>query len=207
MDEQVRNILKYAVILFVITAVVAGLLAGINLLTKETIEQNSVKAEQKALGEVMPEAETFEAFDAEVAQGYGVEAIYAAAKADGTTAGYCVKVSQNGYGGAILAVVGVDMAGQVTGVSIISHAETPGLGANIEKDSFKGQYAGKGEVSVVKAGAKDGQINAVSGATISSKALTAGVNQAIEVAAQIQGGGLAAQNGADAAGLEVGADE
>lgn len=63
----------------------------------------------------MPDAQTFEAFDAEVAQGFGVAAVYAAADAAGTARGYCVKVAQNGYGGAISAVVGVGLDGKVTG--------------------------------------------------------------------------------------------
>lgn len=206
MDEQMKNILRYALILFLIAAVVAGLLAGVNLLTKDTIAQNEIAAEQQALGEVMPDAQTFEAFDTEVAQGFGVAAVYAAADAAGTAKGYCVKVAQNGYGGAISAVVGVGLDGKVTGVSIISHAETPGLGANIEKDSFRQQYTGKGAVTVVKAGAKESEINAVSGATISSKALTAGVNKAVEVAQQIQNG-IVPGTDTNPEGGEVGADE
>lgn len=206
MDEQMKNILRYALILFLIAAVVAGLLAGVNLLTKDTIAQNEVAAEQEALGEVMPDAQTFEAFDAEVAQSYGVAAVYAASDAAGAAKGYCVKVAQNGYGGVISAVVGVGLDGKVTGVSIISHAETPGLGANIEKDSFRQQYAGKGAVSVVKAGAKENEINAVSGATISSKALTEGVNKAVEVTQQIQNG-IVPEAATNPDGGEVGADE
>lgn len=186
MAEERKDILRYALILFLITAVVAGLLAGVNLLTKDTIAQNDAAAEQDALREVMPDAVSFDALDA---ASYGVDAVYSALGPDGSTMGYCVKVSQNGYGGAIQAVVGVDTAGHVTGISILSHAETPGLGANIEKDSFRQQYIGQGTVNVVKAGAKEGEINAVSGATISSKALTSGVNKAVEVATQIQSGG------------------
>lgn len=206
MDEQMKNILRYALILFLIAAVVAGLLAGVNLLTKDTIAQNEVAAEQEALGEVMPDAQTFEPFDAEVAQSYGVAAVYAAADTSGAAKGYCVKVAQNGYGGVISAVVGVGLDGKVTGVSIISHAETPGLGANIEKDSFRQQYAGKGAVTVVKAGAKENEINAVSGATISSKALTEGVNKAVEVTQQIQNG-IVPEAATNPDGGEVGADE
>lgn len=188
MADERKDILRYALILFAITAVVAGLLAGVNLLTKDTITQNEVAAEQEALREVMPEAASFEALDAETAALYGVDAVYTAAGADGAAQGYCVKVSENGYGGVIQAVAGVDAAGRVTGVSIISHSETPGLGANIEKESFRKQYTGQGAVDVVKAGAQEGEVNAVSGATISSKALTAGVNKAVEVAAQLQSG-------------------
>ena len=188
MDEQMKNILRYALILFLIAAVVAGLLAGVNLLTKDTIAQNEIAAEQQALARLCRTRRRLSRLTQRWRRALALRRFMRAADAAGTARGYCVKVAQNGYGGAISAVVGVGLDGKVTGVSIISHAETPGLGANIEKDSFRQQYTGKGAVTVVKAGAKESEINAVSGATISSKALTAGVNKAVEVAQQIQNG-------------------
>lgn len=178
MSEQARNTLRYAVVLFVITAVVAALLAGFHMLTAETIGQNDIKTEQKALGEVMPEADSTEKLVSSAAEYYGVNAIYAAKK-NGEIVGYCVKVSESGYGGAIQSIVGVGIDGTVTGVSVISNSETAGLGANIKNESFRGQFVGKGEVSVVKAGAGENEIDALSGATISSKAMAASVNRAV----------------------------
>lgn len=82
-------------------------------------------------------------------------------------------------------VVGVGTDGTVTGVSIISMSETSGLGANASKESFRGQFVGKsGELAVSKDG---GEIDALTGATITSRAVTSGVNTALVVASEMQG--------------------
>ena len=190
MDNQAKNILKYALVLFVITAVTAALLAWVNMVTADKIAQNAVAAENNALREVMANAESFEPLDEASANGYGAQAIYIAKDASGESVGICAKMAKNGYGGEIVSVIGVDCEGLVTGVSIISHSETPGLGAKLTNEDFKGQFTGKGEVSVVKAGANDNQVNAISGATISSKALTESVNCAVSVLKQIKGEGI-----------------
>lgn len=199
MSDQARNTVRYALVLFAITAVVAALLAGFHMLTAETIAQNDVKTEQKALSEVLPEADSTEKLPDEIAARCEVDAVYVAGKGD-KVIGYCIKVSESGYGGTIQSVVGVDSDGKVTGVSVISSSETAGLGANIKNESFRSQFIGKGEVSVVKAGAKDNQIDALSGATISSRAMAASVNKAVKAARDlssaadgIQGGGGAGE--------------
>lgn len=195
MDNQVKEILKYALILFIITAVSAALLAGVNMTTEGKIAENAEKAEQEALVQVMSGAEEFEALDESICAEYGALAVYTA-KSGGETIGYCIKTAQNGYGGEIVSMIGVDNDGKVTGVSIISHSETPGLGANLTKESFREQFIGKGKIgNVVKAGAKENEINAISGATISSKALTASVNSAVDIADSIAGGSIQAQSG------------
>lgn len=186
MSEQAKNTLRYAAILFVITAVVAALLAGFQMLTADTIAQNDIKTEQLALAEVLPEADTTEKLPDETAAQYGVDAAYVASKG-GAVIGYCIKVTESGYGGDIQSIVGVGTDGKVTGVSVVSNSETAGLGANIQNESFRSQFVGKGEVSVVKAGAGDSEIDALSGATISSKAMAASVNRAVEAAQGLNG--------------------
>lgn len=190
MDNQIKNIFKYALVLFIITAITAALLAWVNMVTVDKIAQNAVLAENEALREVMTNAERFEPLDEAAAKGYGAQVIYIAKDASDEAVGVCVKMAKNGYGGEIVSVIGVDTEGIVTGVSIISHSETPGLGAKLVKEDFKGQFTGKGEVSVVKAGAKDTEVNAISGATISSRALTESVNSAVLVLKQIKGEGI-----------------
>ena len=96
-----------------------------------------------------------------------------------------VEVTPSGFGGTIDMVVGVDMTGAVTGVSIISMSETSGLGANASKDSFRSQFVGKsGTLAVSKDG---GEIDALTGATITSRAVTSGVNTALIVAGEMMG--------------------
>ena len=186
MNEQTRNIIKYAGVLFVITAVVSALLAGFHMLTADVIAQNEVKTEQKALSEVLPDADVTDRLPDETAAQYDVDAVYAARKGE-ILIGYCIKVSENGYGGAIQSIIGIDMDGRVTGVSVISNSETAGLGANINKEDFRSQFIGKGEVNVVKAGAGDKEIDALSGATISSKAMAESVNKAVRAAESLIG--------------------
>jgi electron transport complex protein RnfG len=97
--------------------------------------------------------------------------------------GYAVEVAPSGFGGAITMMVGVSVDGKVLGISIISHAETPGLGAvsaaNTDKGvSFREQF--QGLIAGITIGDGENQIDALSGATITSKAIVEGVNAALE---------------------------
>ncbi len=132
--------------------------------------------------ETLPDAKTFD--EVEYGDNPIVKAVYEGKGADGKTAGYCVKAEPNGYGGAISMMVGVDGEGVVRGVKIITMSETPGLGARAKEPEFTGGYEGKsGEIKVKKSGTPgDSEISAISGATITSKAVTEGVNAAIEAA-------------------------
>ena len=103
---------------------------------------------------------------------------------DGADAGYCVEVGPTGFGGTVDTMVGIDVDGNVTGISVISAAqETPGLGANSTKPEFQEQFAGLvgAEVAVEKDG---GSIVALTGATITSRCVSEGVAAAAKFAAQ-----------------------
>lgn len=169
MNESVKMI----VTLIVIAVVVALALSGVNGLTKAKIEQNSIDKLNKSLQEVMV-ADSYDVIkDDETGTVYE-------AKKGGETVGYCVQNTVSGYGGDLTVLTGVYADGTVSKVEILAHGETPGLGAKSTDDSFKGQYVGKtaGEITVVKnsPGAQD--IQAISGATITSNAVTEAVNQA-----------------------------
>ena len=98
-------------------------------------------------------------------------------------AGYVVEVTPSGFGGNLDVMVGVDNDGVCTGVSIVSHAETSGLGANATKEAWRAQFIGKsGTLAVTKDG---GEIEALTGATITSRAVTSGVNSAIAAVAEL----------------------
>lgn len=179
------DILKNAVMLFIITAVVAALLAGANILTRDQIAENARIAEQNALQEVL-EAESFEpsATQALVLVDFAqpVTGAYFAKNGD-EVVGFCVKVATTGYGGKIELMFGVDTSMTITGVSVLSHAETAGLGANVTKPEFRELFVGKKEIGkVVKSGAKDNEIQALSGATISSEAVAEGAKTALAAA-------------------------
>lgn len=98
-------------------------------------------------------------------------------------AGYVVEVAAPGsFSGTLTIMVGVDNEGVVTGVEITKTAETSGLGANAGKDSFKSQFAGLTTAAVTKDG---GTINAITGATITSRSVANGVNSAVAAAASV----------------------
>ena len=172
--KTLTEVLKVAVILFVITAVAAAILAAVNKVTAPVIAENDRKAQEQAMIDVLPGATEF--FRAKMDGLNEAEEVY---KSD---IGYAVKVAPNGYGGPISMIVGVDNDLKVTGIKIISQSETAGLGAKCTEASFQEQYKGKTENIVVsKSGAKGNEIDAISSATVTSKAVTKGVNRAISI--------------------------
>ena len=172
-------ILRLTLVLFLITAVVAGLLGAVNLLTKDRIAENTKIKAEKAMREVL------------AAESYEEMTLSDENKADGITEaylcdkGYIVRLNTVGFGGAIDMMVGIDFEGSVTGISIISHAETASLGANCTREDFRSQFVGANEdLSVTKDG---GTIDALTGATVTSRAVTSGVNIALAFVKEVQG--------------------
>lgn len=186
MKENILSIIKTGLILLVIGFVCTLLLSVCNYMTKDRIVKLSLEAEQAAMMSTLPEAEKFAKLS-DKTDGV-VTAVYEGKKEDKTVVGYCVKVEPVGYGGAISMMVGIDTEGTVTGVDIVEMSETPGLGAKASNEDFTNQYMGKnGEIKVIKSGAaKENEISAISGATVTSKAVTQGVNAAIAVAEKLR---------------------
>ena len=174
--KNFKYILRLTLTLLLITAVVAALLGFVNYLTEDRIEALQAEKAREAMQEVLP-AQEYEELTVTKA---GINAAY---RADGL--GYVVNVSVNGFGGEINMMVGVDMDGKVTGISIVSHSETASLGANCVREDFRSQYVGaEGNLAVSKDG---GTIEALTGATVSSRAVTNGVNLALEFVKEVQG--------------------
>ncbi len=173
--------------LFIITAVAALCLATANKMTFDTIQENAIKTEQEALREVLPAGEKFESTEgsAVAVEGVTVEKVNVAMAGDKVVGFVVTAVSNAGYGGDIKVVVGIDKDLAVTKVKILESSETAGLGANASKPSFIDQFNGAKEIlTVVKGAASENQISAISSATITSKAVTACVNAALEVAGE-----------------------
>ncbi len=179
MKNKIWDFVKPIVVLTVIAAVMAALLGGTNLLTKAKIESLAA-ANEKAAVEKVIKAEKYEklALDYE-----GSEYTYFLAKNNGEKAGYAFTLSQNGYGGAVNLVVGIGTDGKITAIEITDVSnETPGLGQNAVKPSFTDQFKGKNSsLTVTKSGAKENEVNAITGATITSKAVTKSVNLAMDL--------------------------
>jgi electron transport complex protein RnfG len=100
---------------------------------------------------------------------------------------YQIEVSPKGYGGEINMIVGISSLGEVTGVAIIGMNETLGVGTRIQDDDFLNGFIGKR--AGVSIGRDINDVDAVTGATVSSRAAAAGVNEALEIFAEISGGG------------------
>ena len=171
-----KDFIKLAGTLCAITFIAAALLAGTNALTKDRIAAAAEEKQQSAMRALLPEAEKFDIFN-------NNENIYMGTDSEGNIVGFCVSAASAGYGGDVELMVGIDEELKLSGVEILSNSETAGLGANCTKDDFKAQFAGLSTpVSVVKGGGANGvdQINALTGATITSKAVVSGVNAAYD---------------------------
>lgn len=183
-----KDMFKLGLNLLIISAVAALLLALTNSVTASTIAQRNEQANAEARKLVLESAQDFEQVkDVKTDNSKGVEVseIYEAKDASGNTVGYTLKVLPSGYGGTIELMVGIDsVKGQVSGINVVSNSETAGLGAKSTDPEFSDQYKGKPleELSVLKNGTPgDTEIKAISGATITSTAVTNGVDAAIEV--------------------------
>lgn len=172
-----KYILRLTLTLLLITAVVAGLLAFVNELTAGRIDELTRQKAEQAMREVLP-AQDYTPLDAALPQ--GVTAAYRAGDA-----GYVVRVAPNGFGGAIDLMVGVKADGTVNGVAVIAHSETASLGANCTREEFRAQYAGGAGPFAV--GQDGGTIEALTGATVTSRAVTDGVNAALDFVREVQG--------------------
>ncbi len=185
-----NTIVKDALILFLITAFAGVLLAFVNEITKEPIARQKAEAVNRACMAVFPEASEFEETAvntsiAEWSEKYpkdSIETLYLA-KSNGETLGYVLNVSnKEGYGGTIRFSMGISKEGVLKGVSILETHETPGLGMNAEEvliPQFKDRTAES--FRTVKGGAAaEDEIDAISSATITSKAFTGGVNSGLE---------------------------
>ncbi len=172
-----NSILRLTLTLFLITAVVAAALAGINSITAPRIAQLKAQKVADAIAAVLPGTATeTDSFSDDTGL---VQKVW---KSD---AGYAVQVAPAGFGGTITMMVGVDFNGNVLGIDIVSHTETAGLGDtagtnNAKGAAFREQFVGQtGELAVSKDG---GSIDAITSATITSRAVAAGVNAAIGIA-------------------------
>lgn len=175
MKINVKEILKPIVVLFLIAAVMAALLGGTNLLTRDRIEQLALKTELEAVAKVMEGETTVQTLTLD-----GKEYTYYKAEKDSKVQGYVFKTSANGYGGAVSVIVGFNTDGSITAAEITDVSnETPGLGQNAKKTSFYEQFAGKNAtLSVVKSNPDSSEIKAVTGATITSSAVVSAINEA-----------------------------
>ena len=176
-NRTLMHIVRLTVTLLAICAVVAAVLAGVNMITKDRIAAIQAQKTENAIKEVLPDSHGVQQLPLSGDTGI-VQAVYTA---DGS---YAVQVAPGGFDGEVTMMVGIT-DGAVTGISVISHTETPGLGAvaaaqNAKGEAFRGQFVGQSGTLAI-----GDQIDAMSGATITSTAVVTGVNAALSYVANL----------------------
>ena len=180
-ESIVKYVARLALILLAITSLVAACLAGVNAITKPIIDELNAAKTQQAIETVLPGGYDDEITDYADETGL-VSKVYKGAN------GYAFEVKPAGFDNTITMMVGVDNEGKVLGISVVSHTETAGLGAvaaatTSAGEAFRGQFVGQsGSVAVSKDG---GTLDAITGATITSRAVCAGVNTALACAGNL----------------------
>ncbi len=193
-----KKIITSTIVLVIITLVAGLALAAVYEITKEPIAQAEQKAKENAYRMVMPDAGSFTAVGLPESEQYPIDRDGAlinecitAMDAEGNFLGYVLNVtSPNGYGGDITIAVGILADGTLKGISVITQSETAGLGALCAQEKFTSQFAGiQGYVEYVKDGKTEpNQVDAISGATITTKAVTEAVNAAVAHVESLKGG-------------------
>lgn len=184
-----KYIIKLSVTLLIICLVVSLMLGLVNGITADKIAALQEQAKQESLQAVFPDASfnELEIGDAQLAAAaeYGVELMYIYEVADGS--GYAIEVGPSGFNGTIDMIVGINTDGTVAGISVISNSETAGIGTNVCADKpnkngvgvlsqFVGMSATADNPFTVNSGSN--KVDAISGATVSTRAITNGVNAA-----------------------------
>ena len=201
-----NKIIKDALALTLITLVAGVALGGVYEITKDPIAKQEARAKAEAYEQVFTDAAAFEAvemddtltktirdqLDQEGYKAQSIEEVMRAEDQSGETLGYAFTVvTSEGYGGDIQFSMGVQNDGTLNGISILSIGETAGLGMNADTPAFKDQFVGKQveKLQYTKNGAtQDDEINAISGATVTTNAMTNGVNAGLCAFRVMEGG-------------------
>lgn len=196
-----KEMLKNAGILLAITVIAGFILGAVYQITKGPITEAEAAAAMEAYKEVFADAADFteievnaDALTAGGITGSDIDKVMEAKGADGSVLGYVFVITNHeGYAGDIQFTLGVSMDGTTNGISILAISETPGLGMEAE-NVLKPQFAGKkaAQFQYTKTGAvSEDQIDAISGATITTNAVTNGVNAGLYYFQNVLGGGMA----------------
>ena len=201
-----NKIIKDALALTLITLVAGVALGGVYEITKDPIAKQEAQAKAEAYEQVFTDAAAFEEvemddtliqtirdqLDQEGYKAQSIEEVMRAEDQSGETLGYALTVvTSEGYGGDIQFSMGVQNDGTLNGISILSIGETAGLGMNADTPAFKDQFVGKQveKLQYTKNGAtQDDEINAISGATVTTNAMTNGVNAGLCAFRVMEGG-------------------
>lgn len=170
--------LKLGLNLMMVCAVAAAGLSITYSLTKNAIEKNKKLRQEQAYKAVMPQAKNFKPLGITKKIGDVEIKDVSNALSGKSKVGVVALIQTRGYGGSIQLAVGIDTRGKVTGINVISHNETPGLGNKIQEPSWQKQFLGKNSSDQLEV---KNDIKSISGATISSKAVTLAVKTALQM--------------------------
>ena len=187
-----RDLIKMVVVLFVICSTSGVVLSYVNEATEEPREYSYIKfVQEPSMKAVLsdydndPIKERIKLAVGEDEEGNPVEVVVFPAKKDGKTEAIAYSASAKGYHDLIEVMIGVDPDGTLTGISIMTHTETPGLGARIVEPEFTDQFAGL-DLDTTKLAADGGKVDTLSGATFSTVGVIAAVSAALEQFPQIK---------------------
>ena len=193
---MIKSIIRDTASLAVITVVAAICLAFVHGLTEDKIAQAEADERTASYREVFPDAADFIANDTDASgetdiAGVTIEEALLAVDGNGEIIGCVISsTSANGYGGDVTLSVGVDLSNTITGMRVTSMSESPGYGSHCQDEEFEEQFKGLGsEITYVSDGADEpGEIDMISGATFTSRAVTEAVNGALDCARSLLGG-------------------
>lgn len=203
-----KNAITITIKLLIITIVSAIALGAVNYITAGPIEEQMKAAALEARQSAFPEAAEFKPlYDPDAAEtadvtlesllgtdeapkAYGIiKNVYTAYDANGNELGITAGVVTKGFNSGLNLTIGIALNGKITGVIVGDNTETAGLGAKASEASFEGQYTGKTALlNVVKASPGESDIQAITGATITTKGITNAVNTVAEFYAAVTGG-------------------
>ena len=174
-----KEYIQPVVVLVAICLVITFALAYVNGITAPIIADNAAKAADAARTELLPSATSFEKYDGELAV-YTPDAVYVTDCYLSNDGGMVVTVNTKSFGGAQVQMVGIDANGAFTGVKVMSHADTKGLGTKAHDPAYTSQYVGMDTLANAANIKGDSSVGFISGATISSNGLYQGMCAALE---------------------------
>lgn len=182
------NLLNMVLCLTLVCMICSALLGGVYAITKDPIEKTNADMLKAAVGAVLPEGGQLSEARAVEVGGLPSE-YYVSTGADGSAAAYAVKSTAAGFSGPLVLMVGITADGNVYNTSVLSHSETPGLGAKCSSDEpFRAQFRGFDTASKNLSVKKDGgDVDAITASTITSRAYALAVKNAVEAFKTIKG--------------------
>ncbi len=183
-----NEIVKLGLTLFIITTIAAGLLSVSNAITADRIAELDKIMNDLAMQEVLEGAEEFKPLDEDKFNDFksansNVIEVNEGYDSSSNLVGHTIKANTRGFGGEIVFMIGISTDGDITGIKILTHEETPGLGANAEKKYFTDSFKGK-PVSTQLVSAKNPQaeneVQAITSATVTTNGIVNGVNSVLE---------------------------